>query len=138
MMPISNLKFLRELPEREREFSEEVLRRYIDAFLIDQEEYEFRSERSIRNGQVVDYVLKEPFVIERSPPIHLSLKGVLTNTNLPVWIGTYMGWSVAPDHSVLLFITVPGGIIVVSSATGLANALASGLSTSIKRLFHKK
>lgn len=74
-------------------------------------------------------------MIERSPPDLMSLKGAITKTNLPVFIGTYMGWSVVPDSSVLLFISVPGGIIVVSSAMGLANALASGLSTSVKRLF---
>jgi hypothetical protein len=85
---------------------------------------------------IVDYVLSQPIVIERSPPITVTLKGLLTATNLPIWIGTYMGWSVVPDHSVLLFITVPGGIIVVSFATGLALALSAGLSKSIKRLFH--
>jgi hypothetical protein len=63
---------------------------------------------------------------------------LITTTNLPVWIGTYMGWSVVPDHSVLLFITVPGGIIIVSSAAGLANALSAGLSASVKRLFKTK
>jgi len=54
------------------------------------------------------------------------------------WIGTYLGWSVASDRSVLLFITVPGGIIIVSSAIGLASALAAGLSKSVKRLFDRK
>jgi hypothetical protein len=119
------------------EFSEEVLRNYIDLFVMDAEEFEFgRPERSLKNEAIVDYVLSEPFVIERSPPALLTLKGVLTTTNLPIWIGTYMGWSVAPEHSVLLFITVPGGIIIVSSATGLASALAAGLSKSVKRLFN--
>jgi hypothetical protein len=79
--------------------------------------------------------LTQPIVIERSPPVHLTLKGLLNSTNLPVWIGTYMGWSVAPDHSPLLFITVPGGIIVVTSAARLADALGAGLSKSVKRLF---
>jgi hypothetical protein len=89
----------------------------------------------MKNEQAVDYVLSQPFVVERSPPIHLTLRGLITATNLPIWIGTYMGWSVVPDHSVLLFITVPGGIIIVSSAAGLANALGAGLSKSVKRLF---
>ncbi len=138
MTPFSDLKFLREIPDRQEEFGEEVLRRYIDAFLIDEDEYVQRTGRARRNDTLISYIINEPFVIERSPPVHLNLKGVLTNTNLPVFIGAYMGWNVAPDHSALLFITVPGGIIIVSSATGLANALASGLSTSVKRLFHKK
>jgi len=135
-MEISNLKDFRRLPG-EHEFSQEALRNYIDLFVIDAEEFEFdRPERSIKNERIVDHVLSEPFVIERSPPFHVTLKGMLTTTNLPIWIGTYMGWSVAPEHSVMLFITVPGGIIVVSSATGLASALAAGLSKSVKRLFN--
>lgn len=140
LMPVSNLKVFRSLLGQEREeFSEEIFRNYLDAFLMDAEEFEFsRPERSLKNPTIVDYVLAQPIVIERSPPFHVNLKGLITTTNLPVWIGTYMGWSVVPDHSILLFITVPGGIIIVSSAAGLANALSSGLSTSVKRLFRKK
>jgi hypothetical protein len=139
MSPIDNLKVFRALRGREKEeaLSAENLRNYVDLFLIDVEEFEFdrRRERTIVNNDVVEYVLTQPFVIERSPPVHMTLKGLLTTTNLPIWIGTYMGWSVVPDHSVLLFITIPGGIIVVSSATGLANALSAGLSKSVKSLF---
>lgn len=140
LMSINNLKVFRSLPGVERvEFNEDILRSYLDAFLMDVEEFEFhRSERSLKNPSIVDYVLSEPFVIERSPPVHVSLKGAINATNLPVWIGTYMGWSVVPDHSILLFVTVPGGIIIVSSAAGLANALSAGLSSSVKRLFRKK
>jgi hypothetical protein len=140
LMPVSNLKVFRVLPGAEiEEFNEEILRSYLDAFVMDAEEHEFsRPERSLKNPNIVDYVLTEPVVVERSPPIHVTLKGMINATNLPVWIGTYMGWSVAPEHSVLLFITVPGGIIIVSSAAGLANALSSGLSSSVKRLFRKK
>ncbi len=139
-MSISNLKVFQPLrgPDTQ-EFNEEVFRSYLDAFLMDAEEFEFlRPERSLKNPAMVDYILTQPIVVERSPPIHVTLKGLITATNLPVWIGTYMGWSVVPDHSILLFITVPGGIIIVSSAAGLANALSSGLSTAVKRLFRKK
>lgn len=138
LMPISNLKIFRELPGAHQELSlnVELLRNYLDLFLVDANEFEFdRPERSLKNPEVVEYLLSEPFVVERSPPAHLSLKGLITSTNLPVWIGSYMGWSIVPEHSVLLFITVPGGIIVVSSATGLASALAAGLNRSVKRLF---
>jgi hypothetical protein len=140
LMPIENLKIFRSFPGTSNEvLSEEILRNYIDLFLIDANEYEFdRPERSIKNPNVVDYIFTQPIVIERSPPFHVTLKGLITSTNLPVWIGTYMGWSVAPEHSVLLFITVPGGIVVVSSAIGLATALAAGLSKSVKRLFTSK
>lgn len=140
LMSVSELKDFRPLPGPDiEEFNEQTLRSYLDAFLMDAEEFEFsRPERSLKNPNIVDYVYAEPVVIERSPPIHVTLKGMINATNLPVWIGTYMGWSVAPEHSVLLFITVPGGIIIVSSAAGLANALSAGLSSAVKRLFRKK
>jgi hypothetical protein len=138
MTPIDNLKIFHRLHgiRREEALSEQLLRNYVDLFLMDAREFEFdRPERSMKNPQIIDYILTQPIVVERSPPLHITLKGLLTATNLPIWIGTYMGWSVAPEHSVLLFITVPGGIIVVSSATGLASALAAGLSKSVRRLF---
>ncbi|WP_156816351.1 hypothetical protein [Oceanibaculum indicum] len=139
LMPISSLKAFRKLQDLNEEFNETALHRYIDAFLLDEDEFDFsRPDRSIKNSDLVDFVINEPFVIQRSPPDLLSLKGAITKTNFPVWIGTYMGWSVVPGDSVLLFISVPGGIIIVSSAVGLANALGSGLSTSVKRLFRKK
>ncbi len=141
LMPFDNLKAFRQMPFDHGEINEERLRDYIDVFLTDDREFEFRRpERSIKNPNVVDFVLTEPFVIQRSPPDLLSLQTVITKTktNLPIFIGTYMGWAVAPEESILLFITVPGGIIIVSSAVGLAEALASGLSTSVKRLFRVK
>ncbi len=140
LMSVSNLKVFQPLRGEEKDaLSEDLLRSYVDLFLLDADEFEFsRPERSIKNSNFVDYILTQPIIIERSPPIAITLKGLLTATNLPIWIGTYMGWSVVPEHSVLLFITVPGGIIVVSSAAGLATALAAGLSTSVKRLFHSK
>jgi hypothetical protein len=119
--------------------TESFLRNCVDLFLTDAPDFEFdRPERSMKNADIVDYIIKQPIVIERSPPFHISLKGLLTSTNLPVWIGTYMGWNVAPDHSPLLFITIPGGIIVITSATKLADALGAGLSKSVKRLFKTK
>jgi len=97
-MPISNLKVFQSLPGREREeFNEEIFRSYLDAFLMDAEEYEFlRPERSLKNPAIVDYILTQPIVIERSPPFHINLKGLITTTNLPVWIGTYLVGEVAP------------------------------------------
>lgn len=137
MTPIHNVKLFRPLrSSRGKELNVDTLRTYIDLFIFDAGEHQFsRPEHSIRNDAIVDYVLSQPFVIERSPPAHVTLKGMITSTNLPVWIGTYMGWSVVPDNSVLLFITVPGGIIIVSSAAGLANALSAGLSKTVKKLF---
>ena len=49
-----------------------------------------------------------------------------------------MGFRMAGDDPALMFLTVPGGIIVVGSALGVADALAYGLSKQIKRLFNGK
>jgi hypothetical protein len=136
LMPISNLKAFRSVLRDEREFNEQALRNYLDLFLVDADEFEFEQpERSLKNEDIVDFLINEPFVIEKSPPIHVRLKGMIDKTNLPVWIGTYMGWHVVPEHSVMLFITIPGGIVVVSSAIGLSSALAAGLNKSVKKLF---
>jgi hypothetical protein len=138
MTPIHNMKLFRplRLHDENEELSLENLRRYVNDFLMDVEEFDFdRPERLFENSKTVEFVLSEPFVVERSPPAHMTLKALSKTTNAPVWIGTYMGWSIVPDHSVLLFITIPGGIIVVSSAYGLSSALAAGLSKSIKKLF---
>ena len=140
LMSFSNLKALHELPVGREGFDEQTLRACIDAFLADEDEdrFAFVADRSIKNPDAVDDVLRQQFVIERSPPELLGLTKAITKTNFPVFIGTYMGWHVVPDHSILLFVSVPGGIIVVSSAVGLAHALASGLSTSVKRLFRER
>src|SRR5579864_8987606 len=52
MMSISNLKVFRSLPGHEREeFDEDILRSYLDAFVMDAEEFEFRRpERSLKNS----------------------------------------------------------------------------------------
>jgi len=140
LRPFPDVDYFHALPGfEEQALTEEFLRYCVDLFLIEAPEFEFdRPERSMKNADIVDYVINQPIVIERSPPFHISLKGLLTSTNLPVWIGTYMGWNVAPDHSPLLFITIPGGIIVITSATKLADALGAGLSKSVKRLFKAK
>jgi hypothetical protein len=138
---IDNLKIFRHLPglRGEQPLTEELLRDCLDLFLIDAEEFEFsRPERSLKNPQIVEHIFTQPIVIERSPPVHVTLKGLLNSTNLPIWIGSYMGWSVAPEHSMFLFVTVPGGIIVVGSAAAIADALGAGLSKSMKRLFRSR
>ncbi len=59
---------------------------------MDAQEFEFsRVERFRKNPNIVEYILTAPIVIERSPPVHVNPKGLITATNLPVWIGTYMG-----------------------------------------------
>jgi hypothetical protein len=46
--------------------TEELLRNCSDLFLINAEEFEFdRPERSMKNSDIVEYVINQPIVIER-------------------------------------------------------------------------
>jgi hypothetical protein len=98
----------------------------------------WRGEGEIRNQEVVDFIFNQDIILERSPPTAIPFKDLLKKSNGPLWIGAAMGYSLAGDHPALLFVTVPGGIIVVSSALGVAEAIAGGLNKRIKRLFDGK
>lgn len=52
-----------------------------------------------------------------------------------MWIETFLGFTAARDSPVLLFLTVPAGIIIVSSALGIGAAMQAGLGKAVKRLF---
>jgi hypothetical protein len=65
----------------------------------------------------------------------VSLKGLIDNTNLPIIVGTFVGWEVAQPNAIMLFITVPAGIVAVSSAIGIGRALQNGLNKVLSRLF---
>jgi hypothetical protein len=121
-------------PERDQ------IRGILDLFVRDADERRFfriPRDAAVENGDIVDFILHQGIVIERSPPILVTLKGVLTNSNSPLWIGTFVGSAAAWDHPTLLLITVPSGIIAVSSAQGIATALQGGLNRAIKRLFDR-
>ncbi len=75
--------------------------------------------------------------MENSPPFSFSLKVLLDKANTPLWIGTFIGGAAAWGHPVLLFVTVPGGIIVISSASGIGRAMDAGLNRALDRLFKR-
>ena len=93
------------------------------------------SSRLVENRDLIDFLYGQEIVMENSPPFSFSLKVLLDKANTPLWIGTFMGTAVAWGHPVLLFITVPGGIIVVSSASGIGRAMEAGLNKAVDRLF---
>lgn len=129
-MSVSELKDFRPLLGAEpEEFGEHTLRSYLDAFVMDAEEFEFiRPERSLKNPNIVEYVCTEP---GRTVTAHTCNPQGNDQRDEPPCLNRHLhGLERCPEHSVLLFITVPGGIIIVSSAAGLANALSAGLSRS--------
>ena len=113
---------------------------FIDLFIRDADESHFRvRERPTRvvNKKLVEYILSQEIVIERSPPFSISLKGLIDSANVPVWIGTFIGIEAARwDAPALLLLTVPAGIIVVASARGIGRAMELGLNQLLKRLFN--
>jgi hypothetical protein len=116
------------------------IRGILDLFIRDADEQGFLripSTTSIENRNIIEFVLGQEIVMERSPPFSISFKALLDYKNSPMWIGTFIGSDIAWDHPVLLFLTVPGGIIVVSSALGIGAAMQAGLNKAIKRLFDK-
>jgi hypothetical protein len=56
----------------------------------------------------------------------------------PITIGTFIGLGAAIDHPLVAFVTVPAGIIIISSAVGIAKAFEAGLNKAISRLFEQK
>jgi hypothetical protein len=91
-----------------------------------------------RNRDIVEYVYDQDVVIEQSPPKAVKFKDLLKSSNTALLIGAYIGQATAGDNPALLLLTVPGGIIVVGSALGVADAMADGLNKHVKRLFGGK
>lgn len=92
----------------------------------------------IQNPSVIDFIFGQDVVLEHSPPFAIPFKNLLEKTNSAVLIGAYVGYAMAGDDPLLMILTIPGGIIVVGSALGIADAMAYGLNKQIKRLFDGK
>jgi hypothetical protein len=113
----------------------------LDLFIRDAAERKFLRippEGRLSNRNLVDFALEQPIVMEHSPPFSISFKALLDQKNSPMWIGTFIGADMAWDHPVLLLITVPSGIIVVSSALGIGAAMQAGLNKAVKRFFDSR
>ncbi len=88
----------------------------------------------VRNERIVNYLLDQDVVVERSPPVMETLRSLLTHgTN--VSIGSYMGYALAGGDIPLMFITVPAGVIVMGAAIGVSTGLKNGLQRTVERLF---
>jgi hypothetical protein len=83
------------------------------------------------------YVTQQSIVIERSPPVALPFSAFLKNAS-GAMIGTYVGVEIAGNVPLLLLITVPGGIMLVSSAIGISKALEKGFNKVVSRAFKNK
>jgi hypothetical protein len=84
----------------------------------------------------VSAALNAPIVIEQSPPTSIPLGTLLTKAP-GIAIGTFIGLHAAGGASYLMFLTVPGGILVVSSAIGISKALEQGFNKAIARIMKR-
>jgi hypothetical protein len=88
----------------------------------------------VHNGAIVDFIMNANVVIEESPPTWEQLKALVSKSP-GIGIGTFVGFQWAGAHPELMIITVPVGIIVVSSAIGISEALKKGLNKKVETLF---
>ena len=96
----------------------------------------YRRPAAVRNTHIVNYVLDAMVVIENSPAESFSLSTLLSKAP-GVVIGTYVGMKAAGDQTMLMLLTAPTGIIVCSSAIGVARALEMGLNKSVEKLLKR-
>jgi hypothetical protein len=86
------------------------------------------------NPEMVASVMNGEIVIEGSPPQAITFRSLLAKAPAGVAIGTLVGMTAAGDVGMLALLTVPGGIIVCSSAIGISKALEKGLNKMVERL----
>jgi hypothetical protein len=76
-------------------------------------------------------------IVEQSPPAALSLSSLIAKAP-GVAIGTYIGMQIGADHPTIMLLSVPGGILAVSTAIGISKALERGMHKKIEALFNRK
>jgi len=90
------------------------------------------AHRPYRNEKIAHFLLEMPVVIENSPPEDVPFATLFKNAS-NVTIGSYVGLEAASGHPLLLFLTVPAGIIVVGAAIAVSKAIDNGLNKSVER-----
>jgi hypothetical protein len=89
------------------------------------------------NEHIAKSLLDSEIIFEQSPPAEKKLRELLKKSPGAV-IGTFLGYnSVPPDHQLFMWLTIPAGIIVISSALGIGMGLYNGLSHWIEETFRK-
>jgi hypothetical protein len=91
----------------------------------------------VHNGAIVDFIMNANIIVEQSPPSWETFK-TLVSKSPGIGIGTFVGFQLAGAHTELMILTVPIGIVVVSSAIGISEALKKGLNKKVEALFKDK
>jgi hypothetical protein len=92
------------------------------------------------DDRFVDFVLREPVVIERSPPVLIKLRDLIDGLRKdPRAVGAFIGMLAGYEHPPFLLITVPAGIFLVGSAPAITRAIERGVVKIIDEFFdHRK
>jgi hypothetical protein len=118
------LRGLVDLPISPRQPSSECFP-YIDGDWLG--DFLFQGDLGEANARLLSRLLnREEIVIEHSPPTLTSLAAFLKNAS-GVAIGAFIGISAGIGSPMLMFITVPFGMLIVGTASGIGNALEQGL-----------
>ncbi|WP_315701231.1 MULTISPECIES: hypothetical protein [unclassified Bradyrhizobium] len=91
----------------------------------------------IRNPEQVRLLLNAEIVVEESPP-HWEIFKALVSKSPSIAIGTYAGMELAGSMPQLMVLTIPFGIIAVSSAVGISKALEAGLNKKVARVLGQR
>jgi hypothetical protein len=115
-----------------------TIRQYLDLSVRGVEKsYRYQSSKylweGVRNEEIVQYILNSNIVMERSPPYWEMLKSLISKSP-GIGIGTFVGFELSGSIPELMIITVPVGILVVSSAIGVSKALERGLNKKVEHL----
>ncbi|MGJ5121712.1 hypothetical protein [Bradyrhizobium oligotrophicum] len=96
-----------------------------------------RTFETDRLNILAELLYEESVVVERSPPQAIPAKELIMQAGKrggAIVVGTFVGWSVAPE-SYLAFLSIPLGILVVGSAIGVSRGLENGLQAYVENLF---
>lgn len=139
--PQLSLNFLLSSSLRVSHDDEATIERFLDLSLRGVE-YSFRFPHSkylrenVRNRDEVRFLFEANIVVEESPP-HWEIFKTLVTKSPGVAIGTYAGIELAGSNPELMIVTIPMGIMAVSSAIGISKALERGLNKKVEQLLDR-
>ncbi|MDR3467374.1 MAG: hypothetical protein P4M07_15695 [Xanthobacteraceae bacterium] len=125
-----------------RKVDDAIIRAFIDQSLLNEAVHGFLGGIRLEAGgpetnpSAVAYVLDQLIVIENSPPEGVPFASLIKGASAAT-IGAYVGVHAA-DGNLLLFLTVPAGILVVGSAIAVTNAINQGLNKAVERISKRK
>jgi hypothetical protein len=90
-----------------------------------------RWPRRIVNPELVDEVFHGDVIVERSPPDAIPLHGLI-GQNAWIAVGSWVGFHAGGDGWIML-ISIPGGVILMGAAIGIARGLMAGLGRAVER-----